>query len=450
MSASLIIAALLAVVPAFSQTIQGTVAAPNAGVGAVGAAGVAGTPGAAVSGPAAALSLGPMPTAPVTTIRAVSGSRAGTAPVARTQAALAPLSPAIVSPSRSPIASAAVEETVAAAPVAGTAIQRAAPAAKNESLTIRVRTPDAAAAIADQKAFYDRSIRGQGESEVRGTAGADRPLGLSGRGPSEPAAKAEPPAPETPRSHWSRSAKVGYVASWLLMAVNFGFPVIADALGLAQNTTYQPPPLPSFTIAGVTALMLFIAGMAPVAEEGLFRGGVMTAVRNKFGRLKRVGQFWLPAIVSALLFVPLHEMSDPVTMAVYAAISLTLSRLYYKEGIYASIAAHSFYNFQLGLFLLASLFKVSLAFPALLLGVTGLPLLFLAARDLWAQRADRVAGRVVPYAVTPNAARMIASGLVAGTVLVALLGGWQLALGGGVFWIPSAYGWYLRSRRGAQ
>ncbi|MBI4345572.1 MAG: CPBP family intramembrane metalloprotease [Elusimicrobia bacterium] len=441
--------ALALVVPrglVFAQTVQlPRAAVPGAASGVAGAAargaGSLVAPGAGPSFSPGAAPLRVGVTVAVAPLRAA-GATAPSAPVTglgRASAATG-LAGAEARP-RSPATG--FRENPSAAPEVG---PHQIVAAHTEALRPVVAWPGAASTFGELGAVFDKSGRfGPTALEVRGTGAPERSELAPSRG--EDASRApEPPAPQAPRSSLSRTFKIGYVAGWLGMAFNFGFPVIASALGFGQDATYQPPPLPSETLAGGAALALFLWFQAPVAEEALFRGTIMSVTKRAFGKLGELGRFWLPAALSAAVFVYQHERVDPVTMAVYAGLSLVLSRVYYKEGVLAAMAAHATYNVLLGSLMLAELFGLALAVPAALLIFVGFPAVIWAAQSLWRDRADRRAGRIVPYAMSPGLARRLSLALIAGTIVVGLLGSWMMALGGGAYWIPGALMLYLMSR----
>lgn len=320
-----------------------------------------------------------------------------------------------------------------------------------ESRASALRDPSGASGWNELSSLYDGRGRSRGAAPVVGTGSADRSSGLERAGASEPSSPDQaPPAPEgpqAPRSSFARTFKVGYVAGWFMLLYNFGIPAIANALGIPVNTTYVPPPLVSHTVSAAIALGLAVAAMAPIAEEVIFRGGLQGWLRKHFSALpKAIGTFWLPALLSSAVFVPLHEYTDPVTILVYTLLSMTLSRMYYKEGILAGMVTHATYNGILVSVMIGGFFAAEL--PAILgVAALGLPVLIWAARGLWRQRADRAAGRVVPLAMNRATALGLGAFLLAGTVAVGVLGNAMLAIGGGVFWVPAAIGLFKKAGR---
>ena len=193
------------------------------------------------------------------------------------------------------------------------------------------------------------------------------------------------------------------------------------------------------SVFGAIALMTVLSILAPISEEAIFRGGLMRWLESKTGRFAgEIGRFWIPALVSSVVFTLLHETADPVLIVARVLGALVLARVYYKEGVLASMVTHGVFNGILGLALIAGAFHLPFA-GAIGLGVSAVTTLIWAARSLWKERAARASGAVVPVRVTPAIARTLATVLFVGTALAAMWGGLSLAMGGGVIWVPAAF-----------
>ena len=229
--------------------------------------------------------------------------------------------------------------------------------------------------------------------------------------------------PDKPRSSLSRSFKIGLVAVAIGFAVNIVVPMAAAAVfGWAPHPNYAGPKVTS-TLADMVKVAAGGSVMAPVAEETIFRAGFMGGLAWLGARLSRgsILTFWLPALISSTVFVLLHETADPVFFGTRLIGSMLLSRVFFKEGLFASIAMHGFNNFlPLGLplvFMAATLLgPVGGAIALLAIPISIILFLFLSFTSLKLDRQDRRDGRIAPYAVTPLRAAALAAILIPGIV----------------------------------
>jgi hypothetical protein len=178
--------------------------------------------------------------------------------------------------------------------------------------------------------------------------------------------------------------------------------------------------------------------MAPVSEEMLFRNGLMAGLRRLMRRIPLVGEFWLPALLSSVVFVAFHELSDPLLFATRLVHSMILSAAYHKEGLPSSIAAHAFFN---GLLMLPLVFSLLPGPAALIANILTLPIAALlswrALRALKAQAPERSSGRVQPVEISAFPSLLLAALLLAGFLLLAH----------NPVWILGAFGYGWRAAR---
>ncbi|MCX5787664.1 MAG: CPBP family intramembrane metalloprotease [Elusimicrobia bacterium] len=322
------------------------------------------------------------------------------------------------------------------------------------ALSAKVSTPKAGASVnGELSAFYDGSAVLRGNVEAVGTGQASRltpqKLSRASLRSEERTAAETPPAP---RSSFSRTFKVGAVGAALMLFVSEVIPEAAAAFfKYAPHPNYQAPGMEVQSVFGAIALMTVLSILAPISEEAIFRGGLMRWLRAKTGRFAgEIGSFWIPALVSSVVFTLLHETADPVLIAARVLGALVLARVYYKEGVLASMVTHGVFNGILGLALIAGAFHLPMA-GAIGLGASAVSTLIWAVRSLWKERAARASGAVVPVGMTPAIARTLATVLFVGTALVAMWGGLSLAVGGGIIWIPAAFGlrYWARKREEA-
>ncbi len=209
-----------------------------------------------------------------------------------------------------------------------------------------------------------------------------------------------------------RTLSVGFLAAVIPLAITMVTVVVAQLFGYQLHPNYQGP---SGTV-GMTALQALAvwvgaAVMAPISEEAIFRGGMQGRLAKLSAKL-HLGSFIIPATITSLIFVALHETSDPVLFATRFVHALILSRVYYKEGILASMAAHGFFN---------GLLALSIVFTAIgmpWLGIATIPaalyVAWRAAKVVKSQKPDITSGALAPKPLTPTLAVIMAAILTAG------------------------------------
>lgn len=218
----------------------------------------------------------------------------------------------------------------------------------------------------------------------------------------------------TPKSSLQRSIDIGFIAAVVPLVITFAVTITASVLGYEFNSNYGDPTegmgaTPSLLQSGV--FLLSAAVMAPVAEEIFFRAGLQGGLA-KVTKFLRMGSFWIPATLVSLLFVAVHETSDPVLFATRFIHAMILAYAFKKEGLLASIAAHGFFNGILTLPILLSAVVGALSPDVMIanllslglltaLGIGALLMLVKAILRLNAQRNDVKSGALSPKAFTP-------------------------------------------------
>jgi membrane protease YdiL (CAAX protease family) len=256
-----------------------------------------------------------------------------------------------------------------------------------------------------------------------------------------PAAWGDPtPAPDQPKQSLGRSANVGLITAVVPMLLTMATVIIAQLLGYQFDSNYGNP---LGTISAGAALVAATV-MAPISEEIIFRGGIMGWFKKLFGRIPKVGAFWLPAALSSAIFVAVHETSDPVLFSTRFVHSMIISYAYHKEGYTGSIFSHAFFN---------GLAVAGMVLPALL-GPVGVILTALtwpiaigfsirAMKKLRAQREDKASGKLVAYEVNWKLAAAFAAILAAGFGLLMANQVWAV---GALAWAWYAYKKWKASR----
>jgi membrane protease YdiL (CAAX protease family) len=157
------------------------------------------------------------------------------------------------------------------------------------------------------------------------------------------------PKDGAPRTSIKRTLSVGFLAAVIPIAFTMVTVVVAQLLGYHMHPNYQGPTAGAApSIISALALWIGAAVMAPMSEEAIFRGGLQGRLAKLAAKL-HLNAFVAPAIITSLVFVALHETSDPVLFATRFAHAMVLSYVFKKEGILASMAAHGFFNGLLAL-----------------------------------------------------------------------------------------------------
>lgn len=250
------------------------------------------------------------------------------------------------------------------------------------------------------------------------------PSGLAASEKDGKTAAADVPAPQTsqpaaPRSSLSRSVKVGVLMAVLGLVSSTVIPMVAAACGHQFHSNYgSPASIPLHSLFEVAKVATAASVMAPVTEEVIFRGGILGGLSwlaAKYTKSKFM-QAYLPAIVSSVVFVAVHETADPVMFAARLVQALLLAAVYQREGVVASMVMHFANNIIPTIGIVSGwLFGAS---PFAFLGfVLEAAYAWNAFKDLKAERAARADGSVVPYRLTPVRALVLA-----GVSVIGLLG----------------------------
>jgi membrane protease YdiL (CAAX protease family) len=215
-----------------------------------------------------------------------------------------------------------------------------------------------------------------------------------------------------PASSLKRTLSVGFLGAVIPLALTMAAVTVAQLLGYHLHPNYQGPS-GAETTSLVQALAIWVgaAVMAPVSEEAIFRGGIQGRLA-KLSQKLHLGNFVLPALITSVIFVALHETSDPVLFGTRLVHAMILSYVYHKDGILASMAAHGFFNGLLAVSIVAG----ALGMPWL--GLATLPLsiwgVLKARKILKSQKPDIASGALAPKPMTAQMAFAFAALLMAG------------------------------------
>lgn len=397
----------LAPYQAAAQTMAARVSIPSVPGSAAGA--VIGLGGSAVLLPAASLQTGLVPS--------LSPSAA--------------LAPALLAPA------AAVNSAVAAIPLAApSTLQALAPSA---AAKLDANAPAPVAALAALKTGGSTlSAAAKGESAdaprvalnglFEGEAARPETLAVSALSAPSDAPRLDASAPQAaakgprwvktfgpegrPATSIKRTLSVGFLAAVVPIVLTMGTVVVAQLLGYHMHPNYQGPSAglaPS--VLSALALWAGAAIMAPVSEEAIFRGGLQGRLRALSVKL-HLGDYVLPALITSVVFVALHETSDPVLFGTRMVHAMILSYVYQKEGILASMAAHGFFNGLLALSIVLT------ALHAPLLGIAVVPLaIYFAIKSIKlirSQKSDKASGTLIPKPLSGWLSVALAALLIAG------------------------------------
>lgn len=393
----------LAPYQAAAQTVSARVAVPAVPLGAAGAS-IHGLGGAGLALPAASLQAGLVPSlAPSAALTPVLA-----APVVAANAA----APALVSPATLK----AIAVTAAATPE-----KSAAPAALSvlrtggNALTAAAKTGAAEAPRSALDGLFEGSVSRPDALAVSArSAASDAPRLDPSRGPAQGPrwVKTLRGPDEAPATSVKRTLSVGFLAAVVPIAITMVTVVVAQLLGYTLHPNYQGPSAGEVpTILSALAMWVGAAIMAPVSEEAIFRGGLQKKIAQITSKL-HIGAFVVPAVITSLIFVALHETSDPVLFATRFVHAMILSYVYHKEGILASMAAHGFFNGLLALSVVLS----AVGLPWLGLAVVPAALFFAlrAAKLIRSQKPDIASGALTPKPLTAGLSFLMAGILALG------------------------------------
>jgi membrane protease YdiL (CAAX protease family) len=199
-----------------------------------------------------------------------------------------------------------------------------------------------------------------------------------------------------PANSLKRTFAVGFLAAVTPIVITFISTSVAQFLGYQLHPNYQGGGGGDIVPSIVQSLSVLVGAsvMAPLSEEAIFRGGLQGGLAWLSAKL-RLGSFVLPALISSLIFVALHETADPLMFATRMAQSMILGYVYHKEGVLAAMAAHGLYNAMLRL----PLVFVAAGMPVLSLAPL-VPLAFYfawrSAKLIRAQRPAVASGALAP------------------------------------------------------
>ncbi len=339
--------------------------------------------------------------APVLAAPAVAVNAAPAALAARS-ALQASLRPAAVTPEKT------------AAPVQALAVLQTG----SNALSAAAKTGSEAAPQAALDGLFEGSVARPEALAVSGLyAAADAPR-LDPSGAREPASGPRwvktfrGPNDAPPATTVKRTLSIGFLAAVIPIAITMVTVAVAQMLGYQLHPNYQGPAgTATMTVVQAVAVWVGAAVMAPVSEEAIFRGGLQGRLAKLAAKL-HLGSFIAPAIITSLIFVALHETSDPVLFATRFVHAMILSYVYHKEGILASMAAHGFFN---GLLALTLVFT-ALGAPWLALAAAPAALYFAwkARKTLRAQKPDIASGALAPKPMSGPLAILFAALLMLG------------------------------------
>jgi hypothetical protein len=214
----------------------------------------------------------------------------------------------------------------------------------------------------------------------------------------------EPEAAPAKKSSIWRSIRIGWMSAIGMLFLYASVDVVAYLVGYQFTPSYAMPEVDGNAPQVIgTALNTFMAAvMAPLNEEVYFRAGLMgmlamgatsslamlhrlalwmtkrwEGVHQRVTNAKRyfnTATFLYSGIITAVLFVILHETSDPVLLATRTLQALGMSYLFAREGILSAIFHHGFFNLLAG-----TLFVSMIALPSGAIAIAIVPALFLFA-----------------------------------------------------------------------
>jgi membrane protease YdiL (CAAX protease family) len=215
-----------------------------------------------------------------------------------------------------------------------------------------------------------------------------------------------------PATSVKRTLSVGFLAAVIPIAITMASIAVAQLLGYHLHPNYNGPAGTATTsLLQALAIWAGAAIMAPLSEEAIFRGGLQGRLAKLSAKL-HLGSFVVPALITSVLFVALHETSDPLLFATRMVHAMVLSYVYHKEGILASMAAHGFFN---GLLALSIVFS-AIGMPWLSVATVPLALFFAwrAAKAVRAQKPAIASGALAPKPLSAGLSFLFAGLLMLG------------------------------------
>lgn len=420
---SLVVALTLPGLAPYQAVAQSFTARPLPAVSAVSAVGTAGASAAAaipvLGAPASPLSASALPSPPSSVLNA------------------APTAVVLAAPSAAAAASASAAKAASPVTLAVTARTSAATTPATESLetaTSRVAAsadadPSGAATRVPLDAlFTGETARPAADLSVAAAATSDRAFLSRSAAADGPrwVFTAKTPKPEAPRTSLKRTLSVGFIAGVLGVVFTDVGVMLAGLLGWVPHGNYVPPMTgPDPTAVGAAVLVVAGSVMAPIAEEIIFRAGLQGGLAKITSKI-HLGGFLLPALVTSLVFVAVHETADPVLFAIRFGFAAILSYVFKKEGMLSSMTAHGVFN---GLQMLPILFATLNAPWLVLLMIPGaVYAMSRSLKTLKSQQPDIASGALAPKPFTVKHALMFLPVLAFGF----------LALMPNVYWLAGA------------
>jgi len=236
------------------------------------------------------------------------------------------------------------------------------------------------------------------------------------------------PTDAAPATSVKRTLSVGVLAAVGPLVFTIIAITAAQLLGHVLNPNYEGPSgADGATVVKAVAVFVGAAVMAPISEEVIFRGGLQGMLAKLSSKI-RLGSFLLPAIITSLIFVALHETSDPVLFGTRFVHAMVLSYAFHKEGILAAMAAHGIFNGLLAIGLVTT--AVGMPWLSLIAVPASLYFAIKAFKTLRAQKGDIASGALVPKPMSGSLSIIFAAILLAG----------YLFLMPNIFWAIGAVG----------
>lgn len=340
----------------------------------------------------------------------------------------AALAPALSAPAA--MINAAVPIRAVAAPAANVSVIAAAPAkaaAAPSAPAVSALVSGSAALTAASNSASADAPRVALDGLFEGSLARDGALAVSARSAASDSPRLEPSSPRAgprwvktlqapgdapPATSLKRTLSVGLLGAVIPLAITMAAVTVAQLLGYQLHPNYEGPMgSAGMSVLQAVAVWIGAAVMAPVSEEAIFRGALQGRLAKLSAKL-RLGSFVAPAIITSLIFVALHETSDPLLFATRFVHAMILSYVYQKEGILASMAAHGFFN---GL-LAVSIVATAMGMPWLSLAAAPAALFFAykSWKTLKAQKPDISSGALIPKTMSGPLALAFAAILMLG------------------------------------
>ncbi|MFH1724684.1 MAG: CPBP family intramembrane glutamic endopeptidase [Elusimicrobiota bacterium] len=149
-----------------------------------------------------------------------------------------------------------------------------------------------------------------------------------------------------------RAVRVGFVAAVAgYVFVELIMLTAPEALLQISPNYASRDPLPGGTsslgdMALMLGAMLSSRIIFPTIEEIWIRGIVFASLHRVFGWRggSLILSYWIPALITTAIWVPLHETASPVHIVLRAFFSMLMCYVFFREGLLACIFSHIFHN----------------------------------------------------------------------------------------------------------